>query len=65
VHAGGVEGLTRKAAVYLLLLLVAMLWARDARGQEPGADSRPRADRVAIVLDVGGAHDRARPPAIS
>jgi hypothetical protein len=48
VHAGGVEGLTRKAAVYLSLLLVAMLWARDARGQEPrgrrGAspDSRPR-----------------------
>lgn len=67
MHAGA-EGLTRKAVVFLLLLLVAMLWAQDARGQEaeagaavqsesPAVQSEPPEggpDRVAIVLDVDG-----------
>jgi membrane-bound serine protease (ClpP class) len=40
--------------VYLLLLLVVMLWARTAGGQEPAADPEPPAERAAIVLDVQG-----------
>lgn len=53
MHAGA-EGVTRKAVVFLLLLLVAMLWARDARGQEPEEGAPVSPDRVAIVLDVEG-----------
>lgn len=53
MHAGA-EGLTRKAVAFLLLLLVAMLWAGDARVQEPEAESEATPDRAAIVLDVQG-----------
>lgn len=53
MHAGA-EGLIRKAVVFLLLLLVVMLWARDARGQEPAVDPEVSPDRAAIVLDVQG-----------
>ena len=71
MHAGGAEGLTRKAAVYLLLLLVAMLWARDARGQEPGAadaapvpESRPpAADSTPPAADAEPPAGATKPPA--
>ena len=52
MHAGA-EGLTRKALLFMLLV-IAMLWAHDARGQEPEAESGTAPDRVAIVLDVEG-----------
>lgn len=52
MHAGA-EGLTRKALLFMLLV-IAMLWAHDARGQEPEAGTGAAPDRVAIVLDVEG-----------
>ncbi|MGK2927517.1 MAG: NfeD family protein [Lysobacterales bacterium] len=57
MHAGA-EGLTRKALLFMQLLVVAMLWVMlwlgDARGQEPEAGSAATPDRAAIVLDVQG-----------
>ncbi|HSM19758.1 MAG TPA: nodulation protein NfeD, partial [Hyphomicrobiales bacterium] len=57
MHAGGALGLYKKAAAFLLLVLLALLWARDVGGQEgaePEATS-PATDRRVFVLDVAGA----------
>ena len=53
MHAGGADGF-RKAIGFLLLLILMVLWTREAVAQEieVGADSA--AGRVAFVLDVQG-----------
>ena len=54
VHAGGAEGVARKAAVILLLLILVMLWSRGASGEEAEPPAEAEAERIAIVLDVEG-----------
>jgi membrane-bound serine protease (ClpP class) len=54
VHAGGAEGVARKAAVILLLLFLVMLWSRGASGEEAEPPAAAEAERIAIVLDVEG-----------
>jgi len=53
MHAGGADGI-RKAAVWLLLLMLMVLWAREAVAQEEEAATEVAADRTAFVLDVQG-----------
>lgn len=55
MHAGSADGF-RKAAGYLLLVLLMAFWAREAVGQEPEtqADAAPPVDRTAYVLDIQG-----------
>jgi len=54
VHAGGAEGMARKAAVIFLLLLLVMLWSRGASGEEAEPPPETEPERIAIVLDVEG-----------
>ena len=54
VHAGGAEGVAKKAAVILLLLILVMLWSRGASGEEAEPPPEAEAERIAIVLDVEG-----------
>jgi membrane-bound serine protease (ClpP class) len=42
----------KKAGMYVLLIILMVLWARDASGQE--ADTEPAPERQAVVLDVQG-----------
>jgi len=47
----------KKVWIYLLLILIVVLWARNANGQQeesPGTDPGSAPDRHAIVLDVQG-----------
>jgi len=53
MHAGGADGI-RKAAGILLLLMLMMLWAREAFAQEPEGSADSPAERLALVLDVQG-----------
>jgi membrane-bound serine protease (ClpP class) len=54
VHSGGAEGAIKKAAAYLLLVLLMVLWAREAVAQETEMAGGEEADRVALILDVQG-----------
>jgi membrane-bound serine protease (ClpP class) len=56
VHAGSAEGLARKAAVFLLLAALFLMWARDAGGQDEDAGEvdAEAAERIALMLDVEG-----------
>ncbi|MCW8872324.1 MAG: nodulation protein NfeD [Xanthomonadales bacterium] len=53
MHAGGADGI-RKAAGILLLLMLMMLWAREALAQEADEAADRPAERLALVLDVEG-----------
>jgi membrane-bound serine protease (ClpP class) len=53
MHAGGADGI-RKAAGILLLLMLMMLWAREALAQEADEAADRPAERLALVLDVQG-----------
>jgi len=53
MHAGGADGI-RKAAGFLLLTLLMVLWVREAVAQEADATERSADGRVALVLDVQG-----------
>jgi len=54
VHLGGGEVLMKKAGLYLLVVIIMVLWARDVHGQEPLLTSDNQPVRLAIVLDVQG-----------
>ncbi len=54
MHAGGADGLVKKAAFYLLVVVIVMLWARDAIGEDPQAQPESKPARLAFVLDVQG-----------
>lgn len=54
MHLGGADSLARKAAIVVMLVLLAILWAREASGQQPDAEPEAEAERLAIVLDVQG-----------
>ena len=54
MHAGGVEGMLKKAVGYLLLIMLMALWAREAVAQDPEAVAADEADRVALILDIQG-----------
>jgi membrane-bound serine protease (ClpP class) len=54
VHADGAGLLMKKAGMYLLLIILMALWARDAGGEDPQESAHPTADRQAIVLDIQG-----------
>jgi membrane-bound serine protease (ClpP class) len=54
MHADGTEGLIRKAAIFLLLFTLLLLWTGDARGQEPPATAPGPSERLALVLDIQG-----------
>jgi membrane-bound serine protease (ClpP class) len=53
MHAGGADGI-RKAVGFLLLLMLMVLWAREAVAQETDVAADSAADRMAFVLDVQG-----------
>ena len=59
VLAGSGESMAKKAAVFLLLLLVCLFWSRaagsqDEAGGEADESAAEAAERMAIVLDVEG-----------
>jgi membrane-bound serine protease (ClpP class) len=53
MHAGGADGI-RKAVGFLLLLMLMVLWAREAVAQETDVTAGSAAGRMALVLDVQG-----------
>ncbi len=53
MHAGGADGI-RKAVGFLLLLMLMVLWAREAVAQETDVAADSAAGRLAFVLDVQG-----------
>jgi membrane-bound serine protease (ClpP class) len=54
VHADGTGLLIKKAGMFLLLIILMALWARDAGGDSTQATSETHTNRQAIVLDVQG-----------
>jgi membrane-bound serine protease (ClpP class) len=54
VHAGSAKGLAIKAAVFVAVLVLAMLWVRSAAAQEAEEQEAEEPGRTAIVLDVEG-----------
>lgn len=54
VHSDGTGLLIKKTGMFLLLIILMALWARDAGGDSTQATSETPADRQAIVLDVQG-----------
>ncbi len=54
MHAGGGDVLMKKAGLYLLVVIIMVLWARNAHGQEQLEPSNSPAQRQVIVLDVQG-----------
>ena len=54
MHADGTGLLIKKAGMFLLLIILMALWARDAGGDSTQATSETPTDRQAIVLDVQG-----------
>jgi membrane-bound serine protease (ClpP class) len=54
VHADGTGFLIKKAGMFLLLVILMALWARDAGGDTTQATGEATQDRQAIVLDVQG-----------
>jgi len=54
MHPGGADSLAKKAAIVMMLLLLAILWAREAHGEEPDAAPAAEGERLAIVLGVEG-----------
>ena len=53
MHSDGAGWLVKKAAMYLLLISIMALWAREAGGDIPPGGDSP-ADRQAIILDMEG-----------
>jgi membrane-bound serine protease (ClpP class) len=54
VYADGTGWLIKKTGMYLLLIVLMILWAKEADGDRPTAGREAPADRQAIVLDVQG-----------
>ena len=54
MYADGAGMLIRKAGLYLLLILLMALWARDAGGEDALETDTPAADRQAVLLDIQG-----------
>ena len=53
MNAGGADGI-RKAVGFLLLLMLMVLWTREAVAQETDVTADSAAGRMALVLDVQG-----------
>ena len=54
MHAVSAKGLAVKAAVFVAVLVLAMLWVRSAAAQEAEEQEAEESGRIAIVLDVEG-----------
>jgi len=54
VHADGSGLLIKKAGMFLLLIILMALWARDAGGDTTQATGETTQERQAIVLDIQG-----------
>ena len=54
MHADGTGLLIKKAGMFLLLIMLMALWARDAGGDSTRAAEETTQDRQAIVLDIQG-----------
>ena len=54
VHAGSAKGLAIKVALFVAVLVLAMLWVRSAAGQEAEKQNEVESGRTAIVLNVEG-----------
>jgi len=54
VHADGTGLLIKKTGMFLLLIILMALWARDTGGDSTQATGETTQERQAIVLDVQG-----------
>ncbi len=54
MHSDGVVWMIKKAAMYLLLIVLVLAWARNAGGEDLEETPEATVDRLAIVLDIAG-----------